>query len=123
MNIDERISIPGLVPTGRGRLALTGHEKKVVASVWTHNEPEYHWFIVMIRVHPALRGQGLARKVLELIIAEADRQGVPLRLTVEPTRPVGLDYEQLVTWYRRYGFVFVPEYDGYMMERKAPSVP
>ncbi len=52
------------------------------------------------------RGHGSASGVLKRLTSEADRLGVRLELSVEPTasRTKGLSAKSLKSWYERHGF-------------------
>lgn len=59
-------------------------------------------YITRINVPVASRGQGVARALLQIILDEADREGV--RLYLEIAASDGLDRDQLEAWYERHGF-------------------
>jgi hypothetical protein len=53
-----------------------------------------------------LRGKGIARELMAQILADADAEGAPLYLSIEPDgSPGSLTAEQLRDWYTRLGFV------------------
>jgi ribosomal protein S18 acetylase RimI-like enzyme len=72
------------------------------------------WVITRINVPREHRGQGLGSKMLKEICADADKEGCSLGLDVSPSD--GLDYDQLVAWYKRYGFK--SSQHGYYMVRR-----
>lgn len=60
------------------------------------------FMIARINVPTAHRGNGIASELLRQVLEDADKEGVTLHLGVSPSN--GLDYDQLVAWYKRYGF-------------------
>jgi len=60
------------------------------------------FWINRINVPEAWRGTGIARKLLKQCLDEADREGKALILAVSPSD--GLDFKQLMAWYKRHGF-------------------
>jgi len=123
MSRDMLIEIPGLVPQGGKRGGMVGvfalpdyPAPKTLAIVWPSDEFG-GWWINNIKVLPELWGQGLGRRMLMAILDAADQQGQRLALAVEPDKWEGLDYDQLFAWYGRHGFVEVPEYDGFTLQR------
>lgn len=63
------------------------------------------WTINRVSVLPPHRGKGLARKLMAEVLFDADMEGVLLYLEVQPDgSPTGLDFDQLMSWYRRLGF-------------------
>jgi len=73
------------------------------------------WTITRINVPRGHRGRGIGRALLREILAQADYEGVRLQLEVAPSD--GLNYEQLVAWYDRYGFRF----NGYGYMTRKPQ--
>jgi predicted GNAT family N-acyltransferase len=49
------------------------------------------------------RGKGHGSRLLKMICDDADKENQPLYLEPMPSGP--LDYDALVAWYKRYGFV------------------
>lgn len=74
--------------------------------------------IIDIIVRPEFQRQGIATSCLKTLIREADGQGIPVSLHVEPNNPI-------LAHYLRLGFVFEAEYGGYhlMVRPPAPSRP
>lgn len=66
-----------------------------------------------INVPESARGKGHGTTLLKEIIEDADQEGVMLILGPSPSG--GLDFDQLVAWYERYGFTWTRS--GAMMER------
>lgn len=61
------------------------------------------------------RGMGFGSAMLRQVCTDADTEGVTLTLELNPYGP--LDYDDLVAWYRRYGFNFMHRYAGLMVRR------
>jgi ribosomal protein S18 acetylase RimI-like enzyme len=68
--------------------------------------------VVDIAVMPERRGSGIGTIVLEELLAESDRNGIPVRLSVNVTNPAARLYERL--GFRRTGGNEVQHF----MERK-----
>lgn len=65
-----------------------------------------HTFLITrINTPVASRGQGVARKLLQQILEDADREHVLLCLEISPSD--GLAYNELEAWYFRHGFALV----------------
>lgn len=62
------------------------------------------WLVTGVTVQSRFRGQGWASKLLDEVLADADREGVTLLLNVDPDG-TGLDEAQLRAFYSRRGFV------------------
>lgn len=63
-----------------------------------------------ITVPEKYRGRGLASRALKTLTDIADKHGVPITLTVQPTRNdggslSGFTKKKLFDWYKRHGFV------------------
>lgn len=65
------------------------------------------WLLTSVEVAYDHRGEGVARGLMRHVLADADAEGAPLYLSIEPDG-TGLDEDQLRTWYRRLGFVDDP---------------
>lgn len=79
-----------------------------------------YWTITRINVpqHPVNhRRQGYGQKLLDMILDDADEEG--LVLMVEPSPSDGPNYEQLVVWYRKNGFAMTSI--GYMLRLPGAS--
>jgi GNAT superfamily N-acetyltransferase len=85
-------------------------EHRAIADLVSPGELTPNWTITRINVPKKERGKGYGSALLKQILADADAEGVTLQL--EPTPSDGLDYDELVLWYVRYGFRFTPS--GYM---------
>lgn len=87
-----------------GRL-LSTHKQLGATSLAVLDCVETHPGIAMItRINtPAkFRGQGIASALLKHVLARADRLGVVMTLSIQPSD--GLDHDALEAWYRRHGF-------------------
>lgn len=77
-------------------------------------EPD-HWYVQQVQVAPAWQGYGVGAKVMGTLLEQADREGLPVRLSVLHANPARRLYERL-------GFRIVgtkgPEY---LMQRDAPA--
>jgi len=75
-----------------------------------YREPT-HWYVVQIQVAPAWQGQGVGGRVLGMLLQEADRDGLPVQLTVLHANPARKLYE-------RAGFRIVSKGETeYLMQR------
>lgn len=77
------------------------------------------WLITGVFVRPDDRGKGAGTRLLKDIIADAEREGENLYLTVLADSSNGLNDEQLRDWYMRHGFKSLGEQlpERYLMER------
>lgn len=65
------------------------------------------------------RRKHLGTALMNLICQEADANGITLLLTVRPSDEDGLDEDQLIDWYIRFGFMLLQDTPlGQMMVRK-----
>jgi GNAT superfamily N-acetyltransferase len=64
------------------------------------------WLLTGVEVSREERGKGVARGVMQQVLNDADAEGVPIYLSVEPDG-TGLGEDDLVDWYERLGFVLV----------------
>lgn len=71
--------------------------------------------ITRINVPTWARGQGYGSKLLREILDAADTEETPLSLEVMPSGP--LDYDELVRWYKRYGFRETVRWPGIYIRR------
>ena len=84
---------------------LSAHKQLGATSLAVLDCVETHPGIAMItRINtPAkFRGQGIASALLNHVLARADRLGVVMTLSIQPSD--GLDHAALDAWYRRHGF-------------------
>jgi GNAT superfamily N-acetyltransferase len=76
--------------------------------------------LLNIETPEGARGQGLATKTMQKLIAEADKYGVTLRVVAEPFgRGDRMTKDQLMSWYGRFGFE--SEEGSDLMTRQAES--
>ena len=68
---------------------------------------ETRYMITAIGTFKPARGNSYAQRVLDEVLADADREGVTLILAVSPDPDT--DYERLCSWYKRNGFVMFEE--------------
>jgi hypothetical protein len=68
------------------------------------------YLITRIEVGNEERGKGYATQLLNEICMDADRERIRLWLEIAPDESNGLDYVQLLSWYKRHGF------EQFMME-------
>jgi hypothetical protein len=72
------------------------------------------------------RAKGRASTTLRRLVDSADRHGVIIELPVKPNDVPGmiggLEYDDLVSWYGRYGFVFINQRSpgGHPLMRRTP---
>jgi len=75
------------------------------------------YLLARLSVPPAIRGRGLARKLLTDITTDADRAQVVLILHHHPYR--GIDPQRLIRLYTQFGFE--SKTDGSMMRMPRPQ--
>jgi ribosomal protein S18 acetylase RimI-like enzyme len=81
------------------------------------------WVITGCQTYPLHRGKGFAHRLMQEVLADADREGVTLILSAEaqgrdnPKRP-GLSQDALEAWYKRLGFKQTDLSNPRYMERK-----
>jgi hypothetical protein len=92
-------------------------EHRAIADLVKPGELTPNWTITRINVPEIYRGHGYGSALLDRILADADEEQVTLRLEIFPSG--GLDYDQLVAWYERKGFMMTPS--GYM--KRQPRQP
>ena len=79
-------------------------------------------FVRAVHVAPKHRGHGRGRRIMELIIADAQADGVPLAIRPEPYDDCPLTEGALATWYARLGFHYIGGWwDGTLMLQWKPS--
>jgi GNAT superfamily N-acetyltransferase len=82
-----------------------------VVKMPTTGRREYY-VITRINVMEQYRGQGYGTKILNMILEDADSEGVVLFL--EPVPSGGLSKKELEAWYERHGF----DWGTWHMKRK-----
>jgi ribosomal protein S18 acetylase RimI-like enzyme len=112
---DDAVAIAGWVPPGRPDVDPEGivevdhpewRVRKFVAlreAQTTHTPPEHHWYLNMLATHPDWQRQGLGAALMATVFELADADGLPCYLETET--------EELVAYYRRYGFEVRSEWD------------
>lgn len=81
--------------------------------------------ITALFVPHEFRRQKLATILLNFVCQEADANRITLILTATPEDDEGLNQEQLVAWYQRFGFQVLPRADDapYLMARQVHEKP
>jgi ribosomal protein S18 acetylase RimI-like enzyme len=75
--------------------------------------------ITHLYVDPASRRQHLATALLNFVCQEADANRITLLLTARSDEEGGLTDEQLIEWYKKFGFQKLQEdADGWVMARR-----
>jgi GNAT superfamily N-acetyltransferase len=92
------------------------YEHRGIADLYPPGELTDCWTVTRINIPKEERGNGYGTALLKRILADADEEGVSLSL--EPSPSGGLNYAQLVAWYRRHGFRMTVH--GYMIRRPQP---
>ncbi len=67
-----------------------------------YETPTGFLMISRINVPKAFRSQGHASRLLDTVLADADKEGKRLGLVISPSD--GLNFRQLKSWYERRGF-------------------
>lgn len=82
------------------------------------------WSLSFIGTAPGDRGKGYASNLLSRITAFADKNNLPITLTVNPVADEGvkgLNSKQLTSWYKRYGFELKEGSTDRMVRTPAPA--
>lgn len=96
-----------MTPERRIRIA-----KGRIAKILLHQEGELAWRIDWLQVPPEDRGCGLARKLMDLVLAEADSEGVALTLVSNASGAINApDNRKLEAFYASFGFCRTGEHD------------
>lgn len=77
-----------------------------------------------MEVQKKAMGKGLGTQALNWLTGLADKHGVDLFLRARPFSEGGLDKAQLISWYKKHGFVQLDDGDingGYMMRKPHSS--
>ena len=103
---DERREYRQLFIEQRGDIDVLMDAFRIVAAA---HPKEPHFYLNILGSRPELRGQGLGATLIDHVVAECERQGVPAFL--ESSNPRNM------TLYRRHGFVegervYVPDESG-----------
>ncbi len=59
-----------------------------------------HWWLARINTPVSFRGQGWARKVMTRLLKDADTEGVPLHLNINPYGDMDFAVELVLFWER-----------------------
>ncbi len=99
---DDRAEAFGreLVQTA-GDEASCRRQAELAAMLDEHHPSDAHWYLAFMGVRPSLRGRGIGSALLQAVLADADRHGVPAYL--EASCPAN---KRL---YERHGFQTVTE--------------
>ncbi len=73
-----------------------------IADLVSPGELTPNWTITRINIPKQYRGCGYGTALLKQILDDADQEGATLQLEPSPSGP--LAYDDLVLWYKRYGF-------------------
>jgi ribosomal protein S18 acetylase RimI-like enzyme len=80
--------------------------------------------ITHLYVDPASRRQHLATALLNFVCQEADANRITLLLTARSDEEGGLTDEQLIEWYKKFGFQKLQEDgSGWVMARRVREKP
>lgn len=79
---------------------------KAIARIKLERRSGDHFWIDWVFVPPAYRADGLGRRLMDEVVADANLHGV--RLSLEARACAGLSQEGLEAWYGRFGFVKTP---------------
>lgn len=77
----------------------------------------------LIRLDPSLRGQGIARRVLRLLLRMSDESAMPLQVIPHCMEVGGLADKTLEEWYQRNDFMLAPTRDTPRLMRRTPRPP
>ena len=86
--------------------SFTDKDHRAVADLVRIDKGEY--LLTRINVPPMFRRKGVGNKLLRRVLAAADEHNVTVVLEVSGQRRNGLNYSQLVSWYKRNGFIQGP---------------
>lgn len=80
------------------------HDPGRGASVWLVDLGGDAWLVSGVEVNKQFRRQGAARALMGRVLADADREGVTLLLSVDPQEPWEVDGDALRVFYESLGF-------------------
>ena len=89
-------------------VAVSGRTGQIIGSCFYHPRPT-HISLGIVNVHPSYFGKGIARRMLDTVIAKADTANLPLRLV---SSAMNLDSFSL---YTRAGFVPIQAYQDMVL--------
>ena len=78
------------------------HAAVVDATVWDNGSS---YLLTRVNVPAPYRGQGVGTQLMAKMLAWADAGGWPLHLQVSPYGDSPMQYDALVAWYKRLGFM------------------
>ena len=108
---DDAMVILKTIETGGKLLILESEtEAAIVGSSWLTNDGR-RMYLHHFGIAPALQGKGLAKQLLEASIDFARQQNLQLKLEVHRGNTVALNL------YKKYGFVYLGDYDVYIMRK------
>jgi hypothetical protein len=74
----------------------------------------------LIRLDPSVRGQGVGRRVLKLLLRLSDESAIPLEVIPRCVEHEGLGDKALEDWYLRNDFVLATTRETPRLMRRAP---
>jgi GNAT superfamily N-acetyltransferase len=89
---------------GEEAFARFGQVMGHIAPKHEHHMPEAHWYLMILGVDPPLQGRGIGGRLIQPILGEADRDGLPCYLETAKSRNV--------PFYEKHGFAVVEETDA-----------
>lgn len=103
------------------KTAYYDHDTRSIVDLLPPGELYPGWTISRVSVLARYRGQGVARRLMNQVIADADAEGVKLYLEVVPTRTGQgeLNSDQLIAFYRSCGFLPSAKYGFPVMARNS----
>ena len=93
--------------------SLVLHDGAVAGRLYVERTPA-EIRIIDITLLPAQRGQGVARRLMQMLVDESDASGTPLGLHVERNNPAH-------AWYTRLGFVQQADRGVYLYLQRPPQ--
>ena len=78
--------------------------------------------LLFIKTERGYRKQGRARELLRALCGDADRRALAVTLAVMPCDSYAMDYHQLISWYRSFGFAELDDSGSMRREPKRPPV-
>jgi len=102
---DEAFAAAGFsdAPRRLGLEALTrfGQNMSHLGELHERLMPEPHWYLMILGVDPPHQGRGVGGELMQPVLAECDREGLPAYLETQKARNV--------PFYRKHGFEVVHE--------------
>jgi GNAT superfamily N-acetyltransferase len=94
----------GPMQMGEEAFARFGQVMGHIAPKHEQHMPETHWYLMILGVDPPLQGQGIGGRLIQPVLGEADRDGLPCYLETAKARNV--------PFYERHGFAVIEETDA-----------